>query len=66
MVLQKLQRDRQKNKFTEVKLKKYLLLWEIAGPKRGEKKISKLTFLGNHICSIIAYIKKFLTERIGR
>lgn len=59
-----LQRDRQKNKFTEVK--------HVSPPvgdcwsqKRG-KKISKVTFLGNHICSIIAYIKKFLTERVGR
>lgn len=65
MVLQKLQGERQKNKFTELK--------HVSPPvgncwfqKKGKKIFSKFTFLGNCTCSIIAYIKKSLIERVGR
>lgn len=36
IILQKLEGDRRKNDFTKSNI--YLLLWEIAGPKRDKKK----------------------------
>lgn len=62
-VLQKLEGDRQKSKFTEVK--------HVSSPvgdcwsQKRKKTISKFTFLGYPICSIIAYIKKVPQRKDG-